>query len=95
MTTSSEHIAARDDIDLQRRLIAVAEQNGVPNAASAVASKLGELVSRPIMVGDQETSLTKMHAYAVAQTTPPPGANLAIMTDDALRAAVDAVLPAE
>lgn len=94
-SSSSEHIRARDDIDLQKRLIAVAEQAGVPNAASAVATKLGELVSRPLEVNGQQTSLTALHAYAVSQTTPPPGANLTILTDAALAAAVAAVLPGE
>lgn len=95
MSTSTEHIAARDDVDLQRRLIAVAEQGGVPNAASVVAGAIGKLVSQTIEVNGEATSLTSLHAYAVSQTTPPPGANPAIITDAALAAAVAAVLPGE
>lgn len=100
MPTTSEHIAARDDLDLQKRLIAAAEQTGIENAASRVASALGTLVSRPIEVHGELVSLADVHAYAAAvrreylsdERAMPPGLNPGAVTDDHLRAAVMAVL---
>lgn len=100
MPTTNEHIAARDDVDLQRRLVAAAEQAGIPNAASAVSSNLGALVSKPLTVNGQATSLTAVHAYASALRAQllenpallPPGQNPAAVTDELLQAAVAEVL---
>ncbi|QDH93280.1 hypothetical protein QC999_gp70 [Microbacterium phage Cressida] len=101
MPTTNEHIEARDDLDLQHRFIAAAEQMDVPNAASAVASALGALISRPITVNGEQTSVTQVHAYAAAVRREhladpkalPPGLNPGAVTDDHLRAAIAAVLP--
>lgn len=100
MPTTSEHIAARDDIDLQLRLIAAAEQMGIPNAQGAVVSALGTLISRTIIVDGEETSLAKVHAYAAnvrrdllaSEAAMPPGLNPGAVTDDHLRAAIAAVV---
>src|SRR5688572_3763449 len=100
MPTTNQHIAARDDIDLQRRLVAAAEQLGIPEAASSVASNLGRLVSTRVTVGGSETSLTEVHAYADAvrketlkdERLLPPGLNPGAVTDEMLQAAVVAVL---
>lgn len=102
MTTTAQHIAARDDRDLQQRLIAAAEQAGIPNAASIVAGSLGALVSRPITVNGEQTSLTAVHAYASAVRSElleddrllPPGLNPGAVTDAHLTAAVLEVLSA-
>ena len=99
-SSTSEHIAARDDLDLQHRLIAAAEQMGLPNASSAVAGNLGALISHPIIVNGEETSVTKVHAYAAAvrkehladERALPPGLNPGAVTDDHLAAAIAAVL---
>lgn len=100
MSTTSEHIAARDDLDLQHRLIAAAEQAGLENASSRVAVALGALVSKPIEVNGETTSLTAVHAYAAAvrkeyladDRSLPPGLNPGAVTDAHLLAAVQAVL---
>lgn len=102
MTSTNEHISARDDLDLQNRLIAAAEQLDLPNARSAVAQVLGKLVSAPIVVNGETTSLTTVHAYASAvrkdllesEAAMPPGLNPGAVTDDHLRAALVAVLSA-
>ncbi|QHB37030.1 hypothetical protein QDA00_gp73 [Microbacterium phage Matzah] len=104
MPTTNEHIEARDDLDLQRRLIAAAEQMEIPNAQSAVVSVLGTLISRPIIVNGEETTITRVHAYAAGvrrehladDRALPPGLNPGAVTDDHLRAALTAVIqPAE
>ena len=100
MPTTSEHIAARDDVDLQLRLIAAAEQMGIPNAQGAVVSVLGSLISKTVTVNGEETSLAKVHAYASAvrrdllasEAAMPPGLNPGAVTDDHLRAALATVL---
>lgn len=101
MPTSTEHIAARDDLDLQKRLIAVAEQMGYPNAQGAIVANLGGLISREIEVNGA-TTLATVHAYAAAvrrdhladEKAMPPGLNPGAVTDDHIRAAISAVLGA-
>lgn len=66
MPTTAEHIAARDDVDLQRRLVAAAEQAAIPNAASEVSANLGRLVAVEVNVAGSPTSITAVHAYAAA-----------------------------
>ncbi|AWY06049.1 hypothetical protein SEA_ROBSFEET_42 [Microbacterium phage RobsFeet] len=98
--TTAQHIAARDDLDLQQRLIAAAEQMGVSSAQSTVVSNLGTLISKPITVNGEETTLTKVHGYASAvrrdllasEAAMPPGLNPGAVTDDHLRAAIAAVI---
>lgn len=46
--TTAQHIAARNDEDLRERLVAVAEQQQIPNAAGFVEQNLGRLVSTDI-----------------------------------------------
>lgn len=101
MSTTAEHIAARNDGDLRDRLIAAAEQRGILSPASAVDAQLGRLVSIPITVAGQATSVTDVHAYANAvrkeyladSRALPAGLNPGAVTDDHLRAAIDAVFP--
>lgn len=81
MPTTAEHIAARDDVDLQRRLVAAAEQAGISNAASEVSANLGRLIS-----------LTDAKALIGVLLAPPPGQNPGAVTDPILAAAVQAVL---
>ena len=92
--TTAQHIAARNDQDLRDRLVAVAEQAQVPNAASFVDQNLGKLVSADI----GGTTVTAVHAYAsqvyqdaVAALPPKPGLNPAAVTDAQLADAVTAV----
>ncbi|QGZ16728.1 hypothetical protein PBI_DEWDROP_81 [Microbacterium phage Dewdrop] len=101
MATTSEHIAARDDLDLQQRLIAAAEQLGVTNAQSAVVSNLGRLVATSLPVDEESTtSLANVHAYAAetrrqhlsAPEAMPPGLNPAAVTDALLEQALRKVL---
>jgi hypothetical protein len=101
-TTTAEHIAARDDLDLQKRLIAAAEQLGYENAQSLVASRFGALVSAEVEVYGQSTSVGKVHAHAAgvrrelmeSEAAMPPGLNPSAVTDEILRAALAATLPA-
>lgn len=103
MPTSAEHIAARDDTDLQRRLIAVAEQAGVPDASRTVMENLGRLVSHEVTVNGGATSVTAVHAYAAgvrkehlaAPQALPPGLNPSAVTDPLLTAVISAVLGTE
>lgn len=100
MEATSSHIAARDDADLQKRLIAAAEQMGHPNAQQAIVSKLGQLVSVPVEVASQTSNITKVHEYAAqvqretlaSSAAMPPGLNPGAVTDEILRAAITAVL---
>lgn len=92
--TTAQHIAARNDADLRERLIAVAEQQQIPNAAGFVEQNLGRLVSADI----GGTTLTAVHAYAsqvyrdaVAALPPKPGLNPAAVTDAQLADAVTEV----
>lgn len=98
--TTAQHIAARDDLDLQQRLIAAAEQMGITAAQSAVVQNLGALISKPITVNGEETTVTKVHGYAsqvraellASAAALPPGLNPSAVTDDHLRAAIAAVI---
>lgn len=89
MATLSQHIAARNDDDLAERLVAAAEQAGIPQPEQWVEQHRGRLVSVPI--GGE--NLADVHAYAVATYSPPPrpGANPAAVTDALIAQAVDAV----
>ena len=101
MSTTSQHIAARDDRDLLHRFIAAAEQAGVPNAQTQIPANLGALISRPIEVNGELTSVTEVHAYADLRRREyladdralPPGLNPGAVTDTHLAAAIAAVLP--
>lgn len=100
MPSTTEHIAARDDLDLQKRLIAAAEQLGFENAQGIVAAKLGALVSASVEVGGQPTSVAAVHAYAADvrrihladDKALPPGLNPGAVTDEILAAAITTVL---
>ncbi|WP_210651352.1 hypothetical protein [Nocardioides sp. SYSU D00065] len=99
MPTIAQHIAARDDRDLQQRLVAAAEMSGVPAPARWVAEHSGALACTPIEAPDgSTTTIADVHAYAaavyadkLADLGPLPGANAAAVTDDHLKAAVAAV----
>jgi hypothetical protein len=92
--TTAQHIAARNDSDLTARLVAVAEQAGIPDASGFVAQNAGKLVATDI----GGTTVTAVHAYAsavyrdaVAALPPKPGLNPAAVTDEQLAQAVAAV----
>jgi len=101
MNSTNEHIAARDDLDLQLRLIAKAEQMAIDYAQSIVAPALGKLIAAPIVVNGEDTDITRVHAYAADQrrllleseAAMPPGQNPGAVTDAHLEAAIRAVLP--
>lgn len=99
MATTAEHIAAREDLDLQLRLIAAAEQMGIENAQGKIVSSLGAIISAPIKVNGEDTTVTAVHAYAdavrkeaLAAIPAPPGLNPGAVTDDHLRAAIAAIV---
>lgn len=88
--TIAQHIAARDDEHLHKRLVAAAEKEGVPGAAAWVTENRGMLVCADVA----GSSLAEVHAYAVGQQTPPPlppGADPSYVTDALLADAVRAV----
>ena len=89
MATLAPPTAARNDDDLLTRLIAAAEQAGIPNAQQWAEQHRGALVSTQI--GD--TTIADVHAYAVAtyNPTPRPGENPAAVTDAQIAQAVQAV----
>lgn len=90
MATLAQHTAARKDDDLLARFIAAAEQLGISNEASLwVEQNRGRLVAVDIA----NTTVADVHAYAVAtySPTPRPGENPAAVTDDQIRAAIEAV----
>lgn len=86
MATLQEQIAARDDEDLKNRMVAAAERQHIPQPKQWVEENMGRLVSTPI--GD--TTISDVHAYAVATYNPPPrpGANPAAVTDPQILDAV-------
>lgn len=100
MSTTFQHIAARDDRDLIDRLIAAAEQVGIADARTAVMTALPDLIAKPIEVNGEETTITTVHAYADSvrrdyladERALPPGLNPGAVTDDHLAAAISAVL---
>lgn len=100
MESTTSHIAARDDENLQKRLIAAAEQMGYLNAQQAIISSLGKLVSAPVEIGSDTSNITKVHEYATLKqqevltsaAAMPPGLNPSAVTDTILRAAITAVL---
>lgn len=90
MATLAQHTAARTDDDLITRFIAAAEQLGISNQASMwVEQNKGRLVAVDI----DGTTVSDVHAYAVATyvPTPRPGENPAAVTDDQIKAAIEAV----
>ena len=103
MSTTAEHIAARDDIAIQARLVATAEMHGVLNARTWVMQHLPELVSTGVVVNGESTSVTATYAYAAAvreeyladERALPPGENPGAVTDPILLAAIEAVLEPE
>lgn len=93
--TTAQHIAARDDEDLVARLIATAEQAGIPNPDSFVRTNVGKIISTETVPG---STITTVHAYAsaVRQTAVDalpevPGKDPAAVTDEQLTAAIQAV----
>lgn len=96
MASIAEHMSARNDNDLFQRLVAAAEMAGVEAPEQFVGLNRGKLISTPIEVDGQSTSLSDIHAYAVAtyQPVPRPGANPAAVTDQHIKEAIKAIVPA-
>lgn len=95
MASIAEHMSARNDNDLFQRLVAAAEMAGVEAPEQFVGLNRGKLISTPIEVDGQTTTLSAVHAYAVAtyQPVPRPGANPAAVTDQHLKEAIKALAP--
>lgn len=89
--SSADHIAATRDADLLARFIAVAEMEGVDNAQQWAESNRGRLVASP--VDSEGSTVSSVYAYAVSTYAGRPGENPALVTDDQIRAAVNAVRP--
>lgn len=94
--TTAQHIAARADKDLEARLVASAEQAGIPQAETFVQLNMGILVATRL--NEAGDTITATHAYAsgVRQSAldalpPLPGINPAAVTDEQLASAVSIV----
>lgn len=96
MSTLNEHINATRDPDLVDRLTAAAEIEGIASARTWVEMNIGKLVSAEV----EGTTLSAVHAYAVANYNPPeppprPGQNPAAVTDPLIFAAIASVTAPE
>lgn len=89
--TSNQILAAAGDLDLRERLIALAAQDPtITDPHAWVNSRLQQIVGVAIDSNGEATTIASVYDYAVAtyQPTPPPGKNLAAVTDAHLRAAI-------
>lgn len=93
--TTAQHMAARDDKDLEARIIAAAEQAHIDNPESFVRTNIGRIISTDIGGG---TTITSVHAYAdlnyrnaLAALPKKPGLDPAAVTDQQLAQAIQAV----
>lgn len=84
MASLTDHLAATRDGDLTARIIAAAEQAGIPGAQTWVEARRGTLVS----VDLDGSTLADVLAYARAQKGLPAGADPAFITDEQIRSAV-------
>lgn len=89
MTSLADQIAATRDVDLLDRIVAAAQQRGIPGARQWAEQHRGELVSR--VVTDEGDSLSSVLAYARAQKGLPAGMDPTFVTDELVVAAVDAI----
>lgn len=96
MASTADHIAARGDADLLARMIAAAEQEGVPNAQAWVQQNMGQLIN---VVVEQGQTISDVYAYAynvrneqIDALPEAPGKNPGAVTDTHLRTAVEALL---
>lgn len=92
MPSTAEHINARGDVDLQARLVAMAEMQDIPNPAGWVMANMPQLITQPV---DGDQTITSVHAYAsnardtyIAATPPPPGMNPGAVLDAHLLTAI-------
>ena len=96
MATTAEHLAARGDVDLRMRLEAAAEMHGIREAEEWVEKNIGALLTAQIAsdktIADVYAYAAGEHARLLKEVSPPPGANLAAVTDSHLAAAVADVL---
>lgn len=94
--TSKQIIEAAADAELRERIIALAAQlPEVENPAAVVSTKLLKIVGVDITVNGEPSSIAKVYEYAVDTHLPhmaTPGSNPGAVTDDHIRAALEAVL---
>lgn len=95
MTTTEQHINARNDNELLQRFIAKAEMLGVDNPSGWIQSNMPHLINATVAEGQK---VSDIFAYAhetrqayIAATPPLPGANMGAVTDEHLQAAIEAV----
>lgn len=96
MATLAQIITARDDRDLQSRIIAAVQEAGLEETWARPL--MGRLVTQPIPAESGATTIADVYAYAAAVWTPDkaaPGSNPAAVTDTQIRAAVAALAEAE
>lgn len=94
MASTAQHIEARSDPDLLARLVATAEQAGIPNASAWTQEHMGALICTPVQddqtIADVRAYAAAVREQAVAALPPAPGFDPAAVTDVHLRTAVDA-----
>ena len=88
MASYKEHIAARNDADLADRFVAAAEVEGIDNPKQWVEVRVGALVAVPVSDGK---SVADVYAYAVDQYKGRPGQDASYVSDEQIKAALDAV----
>jgi len=90
---SQQIILASNDAQLRERLISLAPQLGVRNPAYWVDLHMHEIVGEELPDGAGTTTVATVLEYAhlVYKPTPLPGANMAAVTDDHIRAALQRV----
>jgi hypothetical protein len=95
MPTTSQHINARNDLDLQQRFIAMAEMEEIPDAAAWVSQNMSKLVNVDVENGQK---VSDVYNYAkevrdnhIASTPLPPGKNLGAVTDTHISTAIAAI----
>lgn len=97
MATTNDYIKCQQDSDLSRRFIAMAKMLGIEGADNWVTANYPKLLGFKV---DGVQTVVDVYAYAdtqreqaIAAVPPVPGSNMAAVTDDNLRAAVQEFMP--
>lgn len=89
MATSAALIAAAQDGDLLARAVALAAEAGIENPQAFIESRRHQLAAAP--VSESGDTVASVYEYASMQPRYRAGEDPAAVTDDHLRAAIDAL----
>jgi len=99
MATTAQHIATRNDSDLLERVVAAAEQAGIPNATQWAQLNIGSLITIPVegtqTISDVYSYAMEVRQNAVNALPPLPGINPGAVTDTHLAAAIKVAITPE